>query len=176
MPSLTRLPLPARWAVADDPLAAELAAIAERVSASGAGGWWTDPNDGDADEVTIWDGEGTPVAVARTASAPGDAIAAFITAARSGVPRLLKAVEAVLEKHVRKPSIRLIPCSEHERWRGPLVGDNDNLAVRRACPECQVLDDSWCLQCVKSDGSGTYAAWPCPTVAAITRELTGGAE
>jgi hypothetical protein len=89
------------------------------------------------------------------------------------VPRLIAAVEAVLEKHVRKPSIRLIPCSEHKRWRGPLVGDNDNLAVRRACPACQVLDDSWCLQCVKSDGSGDYAAWPCPTVAAIERELTG---
>jgi hypothetical protein len=98
--------------MSDDQVSAELAAIAERVSASGAGGWWTDPNDGDIDEVTIWDGEGTPVAVARTACAPGDAIAAFITAARSYVPRLLKAVEAALDHHNREmamnPATRIL--------------------------------------------------------------------
>jgi hypothetical protein len=75
------------------------------------------------------------------------------------VRKLLVLAAALLDGHSQISSVRLEPCAEHEHWRGPLVGDNDNLAVRLACPACRVFDDSWCCSCV--GGDGRYRPWPC---------------
>ena len=87
---------------------------------------------------------------------------------------LLAAVEAVLPRHLSMIAVRLVPCPEHERWRGPLVGDNDNLAVRRACPNCQVFDESYCRNC--SDDEGRFQDWPCSEYRAVSAALLGKEE
>ena len=89
-----------------DPVAAELAAIRERADAAARGPWELFENHGidHADEgwskVYVTGEFGQPVAVAYETGLlePDDATenAAFIVAARSDVPRLLAAVEAVL--------------------------------------------------------------------------------
>jgi hypothetical protein len=90
------------------------------------------------------------------------------------VPRLIGAVRVALERHEALLLVRLEPCAEHEHWRGPLVGDNDNLAVRRACSDCRVFDEPYCGSCVGDDGR--FQDWPCGEYQAITRELTGEAQ
>lgn len=92
---------------------------------------------------------------------------------------LLAAADAVVDLHKPTPSVRLEPCERHRHWRGPLVGDPDsgqrfeteNLAERRACPECRVFDFSHCRRCV--DDEGSWQVWPCPTYAAIRAALFG---
>jgi hypothetical protein len=98
------------------------------------------------------------------------------------VPRLLAAVEAALAKHKPTPSVRLVPCEAHKRWRGSLVGapdigqefETENLRVRRACPACQVFDEPYCGTCV--GGEGRWQDWPCAEYRAITTELLRGTD
>jgi hypothetical protein len=75
---------------------------------------------------------------------PNDADAAFIVAARTAFPRLQRAVDAVLKLH--QPA--------------------DRGRVMRCCRGCEEVDgefhESFCHE------------WPCPTVRAITAELTKG--
>lgn len=110
--------------MSDDPLAARLAAIREREQAATQGPWWSDQDERvyrlhgvhatippqmfpGTDEVMIPEHvmnhqilkapkQGTSYAEYW----PGEADDAFITHARSDVPRLVAAVEAVLELHV----------------------------------------------------------------------------
>lgn len=90
--------------MSDDALSAELAAIRATTAAATEGPWRAEPNTGagrvwvqigrsrhDADCEPLFRVRGGPSYEQREADA------AFIVAARSGVPRLLTAVEAVLE-------------------------------------------------------------------------------
>ncbi len=136
-----------------DPVAAALATIRERAAATKASAHGYVPR-----------GEQLPGGPA------GEWVIANLAAA-ADVPRLLAGVDAVLKRHVQVPAVRLVPCAEHEHWRGPLVGDNDNLAVRRACPRCQVFDEPYCGSCV--DDEGCFQDWPCAERRAISRALLG---
>jgi hypothetical protein len=184
-------------------VAAELAAIRDREQAATPGPWWFDEDDevwrlhGVRARIPAWQVPGSGALIpeqivnAQILKAPksgtpyaeywpGEADAAFIVAARSDVPRLVAAVEAALKPHQPVPDVRLVPCAEHARWRGALVGlpedgdefETENLRVRRACPACQVFDEPYCRACVNDERS--YLDWPCPAYAAITRALTGG--
>ena len=137
----------------DDTLAGRLAAIRERSDR---------PFDPAADPLPI----------------SHDAVRMLMESA-ADVPPLVAAVEAALKPHQPVPDVRLVPCAEHARWRGALVGlpedgdefETENLRVRRACPACQVFDEPYCRACVNDERS--YLDWPCPAYAAITRALTG---
>lgn len=86
------------------------------------------------------------------------------------VPRLLKAVEAVLEQHKPLDQREVDPCDEHAyfnsarpvtfaEWREEAVACvRCAVTVTRACPACG------------------GARWPCSTIAAIERALTGGTD
>lgn len=133
-----------------DRLTAELAAIREREQAATTGPWQLET---DRDEEY---GEEFPYAIImpvshteRPAGVPFRewdfrysamaemtmATAEFLVEARTAVPRLLAAVEAVLAIH--RPGFEM--C----------------------------VDALWCQHC------GVQSDWPCPTVQAITRALTG---
>lgn len=96
--------------------------------------------------------------------------------------RLLAAVEAVLARHNPVPAVRLVPCQEHKHWRGPLIGvpefgqefETENLRVRRTCPSCQVFDEPYCRSCLNDDGG--CQDWPCKEYQAIAAELLAGKE
>ncbi|WP_139343223.1 hypothetical protein [Fictibacillus arsenicus] len=86
------------------------------------------------------------VAVTRLLSAQADA--EFIAASRTTVPRLVDALRAVLELHVRAE------C--------PTCGSRDGEG--NEFHKCD--DDAYCEEC-------DLEGYPCPTVTAITRALEG---
>lgn len=105
----------------------------------------------------------------------GDAAAHMESA--DDVPLLLKAVEAVLNRHARakEPSRTTRVCAEHVQERSRAHA-RDLPAWRRdvtACPDCTVTEKWTCAEpscrheCPDDDG------WPCPTVRAITAALAG---
>jgi hypothetical protein len=183
-----------------DPAAAILAGWREAADSATPGPWWFDESDwcwrlhGVAFKIPpqlFPDGEvmipeqvvnkqilkapktGTPYAEYW----PDAADAAFIVTARTAMPLLLAAVEAVLNLHARaeKPSRTTRVCAEHvqERTRAHA---RDLPAWRRdvaACPDCTATEKWVCAEpscrheCPDDDG------WPCPTVRAVTAALAG---
>lgn len=147
----------------DDRLTAELAAIKARADAATRGPWWFDEDD----EVfrlhgvhaiipPVMDGfpeqvlnhqilkapkQGTPYAEYW----PGEADAAFIVAARADVPRLLAAVDALIELHRPIDRGRVMAC----------------------CEGCEAVNGEF--------HGGCCHEWPCPTYEAILAALTGKA-
>ena len=119
-----------------------LAAVQQRADAAIDGRWvyggqgWVF-----AQAVSIGDGELRDLlAQVRT----NDADAEFIAASRTDVPRLVAALEAVLDAH--EPVNALLNPGPHER-------------VVKVCTGCGTDDGNW-------------QRWPCPTVRAITSALT----
>lgn len=99
-----------------------------------------------------------------------EADAEFIAHARADVPRLIKAVEAVLKLHRPQESVVRNICAAHAT--GPKWRKSSTLAVFRAevdaCPDCRKEDVQVCAHCDCPNDT-----WPCPTYAAITAALTG---
>lgn len=86
-------------------------------------------------------------------------------------PRLLAAVDAVLALHSRQETpVRSWNhvCPAHRDARG--FADPRQMAMAD-CPDCRFTEIWVCRHCsCPNDG------WPCPTYAAIERELTGKGE
>ena len=101
-----------------------------------------------------------------------EADAEFIVTARTAMPRLLVAVERVLELHrkqdkpVRSWDLDL-RCAAHD-WTKRVIRSFDAV---RDCPDCRYTEYYACSHCRCPDD-----AWPCPTVRAITAELAGDSE
>jgi hypothetical protein len=92
--------------------------------------------------------------------------AAFIVTARTAMPRLVAAVEAVLELHTRQDKPVLCwdhVCDAHRDKRGIPVQPPP-----RDCPGCRFHEMRVCQYC-----SCPNDEWPCPTYRAITAALTG---
>lgn len=97
----------------------------------------------------------------------------FIAHARTDVPRLVEAVEAVMKEH--RPVFAVF------NWR-------DGLRYEEPCEECHGAKgehpcgcwssdepDYRCYACETAVDAKTYAIakWPCPTVRTLTDKLTG---
>ena len=124
-------------------------------------------------EVSIVTGDGAPVALTFLSHVlePGrdEENAAFIVTARTAMPRLLVAVERVLELHARQDKpVRSwdldLRCAAHD-WTRNTIRSFDAV---RDCPDCRYSEYYACSHCRCPDD-----AWPCPTVRAITAALTG---
>lgn len=85
------------------------------------------------------------------------------------VPSLVAALEAVLKLHVRRdrPVRTHHICMAH----GPL-GDDEG--YNKHCAACRITEKYVCEHCRRECPDDD--AWPCPTVLAITREITGKGE
>lgn len=179
--------------MADNPASAALAEIREREQAATRGPWWFDEDDlmwrlhgvhavmppfmeGFPEQVLNHQilkapKQGTPYA--EYWPAPADA--AFIVAARTDVPRLLKALEKALSFHQ--------PCQLHELAFNPngtpRCGhdpDTDPDAHYEGDDGewyCESLPDGVaCSGCPESP-DGEYSDWPCDEYKAILAALTG---
>lgn len=113
--------------------------IRDRAEAATEGPWWT-PSRMEPAEVFSGTGVGSDVCVA-TESTKADA--EFIAHARTDVPRLLAALDAVTEVHT------------------PFVWDFGFGPVAS------------CMGCANQGASEAAAEYPCPTVRAITEALEG---
>ncbi len=99
----------------------------------------------------------------------GDADAAFIAAARSSVPKLIAAVEAVMEAHRRSHAV-FSWATGGVRFEDPCP-DCDGKAGVHPCGCWADVDIEYV--CAECDKSKERAAWPCPTIRAIEAALGG---
>lgn len=123
-----------------------LARIRAQAGAATEGPWWTNRYSDDWEVCGEFDDNGNPALIASEAAEDD---AEFIAAARTTVPALVDALEAVLKVH---------------RDGGESQGylDNGHYGVIDHC----------CTECGSHGEYGT--PWPCPTVTAITTALEGG--
>ncbi len=175
--------------VTPDSAAAYLAEVREREQAATPGPWWSDedelmwrlhgvhaiipaqmggliPEQVMNHQIAKAPKSGTPYAEYW----PNAADDAFIVAARSDVPRLAAAVEAVLAVHVRQEQpVRHYglgdACPKHHLN----AFGRPNYATFRDCPDCRYTEYYVCSHC-----QCPHDNWPCPTYRAITTALTGG--
>ena len=104
--------------------------------------------------------------------------AEFMAVARTAMPALLAVAEAVLRLHQPKPLYGLAfgglnndqplcshdPDTDHDAH---FEGDDGHWYCR------DKITAQVCRSCADEDDADLWAEWPCPTVQAITRELTG---
>jgi hypothetical protein len=85
------------------------------------------------------------------------------------VPRLLAAVDAVLQRHQPKPRTTVHPCPEHSIFAP--AGVTISRDTRRNCPDCRYAESIACAACdpVCPDDN----VWPCKDYLAISRALLG---
>ena len=96
------------------------------------------------------------------------ATAEFVVGARSAVPRLLGAVEAVRAIHVPEQPVRKEFCRAHHAEVVASCGSlADRAALARSLGPCD--DCEWLPVCCR----GCREVCPCATARAITAELTG---
>ncbi len=170
--------------VPDDPASATLAAIRAIEQAATEGPWravaglWA--TDGGKQEIfpAVISSRGDPAKAETWLMAAGrgspnpEANAEFAAAARTAMPRLLAAVERVLELHARQDKpVRSwdldLRCAAHD-WTRNTIRSFDAV---RDCPDCRYSEYYACSHCRCPDD-----AWPCPTVLAITAALAGDDE
>jgi hypothetical protein len=160
--------------MADDRLAVELAAIRERERAATRGPW---EGEDDEDCWRLFGATGTGLHPLQILKAPKHGTpyaeywprkndAEFIAHARSDVPRLLAAVEAVLELHQPGPVLLLgALCKNHAEYRFFSIDSTEQERLR-ACPDCQAVLRIHC-----TCGSGRFDR--CRARVAITSALLG---
>lgn len=123
-----------------------LARIRAQADAATEGPWaWASRTTVDGDQWAVFDKQDHALAENRDGWGPD---AEFIAAARTDVPRLVDALEKVLELHVRAE------C--------PTCGSRDGEG--NEFHKCD--DDAYCEEC-------DLEGYPCPTVEAITAVLEG---
>ena len=158
----------------DDPASAALAAIRAIEQAATPGEWkhrtaegrsdWTSGSKAYAVHRVEADAEPRGIGIFSTT-----ADAEFVVTARTAMPRLLAAVERVLELHARQDKpVRSwdldLRCAAHD-WTRNTIRSFDAV---RDCPDCRYTEYYACSHCRCPDD-----AWPCPTVRAITAARAG---
>jgi hypothetical protein len=182
--------------VPDNPASAALEEIREREQAATRGPWWFDEDDlmwrlhgvhavmppfmeGFPEQVLNHQilkapKQGTPYAEYW----PCPADASFIVAARSDVPRLLKALEAALSFHQPRQLYGMVEdfkgnviCGHGQDYDGDLHFEGDDgLWYCKDKPTVTV-----CATCCDGPSGDLMAEWECPTYKAILAALTGEA-
>lgn len=159
--------------MADDELTAEMTLIRAREEAATRGPWLADVlTDGGDRPVVILpdpgDGDGADLLFSADAPYVTEADAEFVAHARADVPRLLAAVEKVLDKHQPGPWVILgALCMVHEPGRYFSILDSEAARIRD-CQDCAATLYKACTGC--ANGVGFEA---CGTRKAITTALTG---
>jgi hypothetical protein len=95
----------------------------------------------------------------RARAAASEADAGFTAAARTDVPRLLAALDAVLARHTPKTVIVHNMCGAHHS------------IVLPGCPDCTTTEHVACKACDPVCPADN--AWPCAEYRAISRALLG---
>ena len=126
-------------------------------------------------EVSIVTGDGAPVALTFLSHVlePGrdEENAAFIVTARTAMPRLLAAVERVLELHQPgRVKVFGYTCKRHENHRFFSITRTEADDVR-ACRDCTATVYSSCTGC-----GPQVSVDACPVREAVTTALTGDSE
>jgi hypothetical protein len=161
--------------MADDLLAATLAGWREIEQAATPGPWESDVIEELGDRPVVLlpvPGNDDAADLLFQADAPQatEADAAFIAAARTAMPLLLSALDEVLKLHARQDKpVRDYgaegACPNH---RVTALG-RMNFKSLHDCPDCQYTEHYVCSHCNCPNDE-----WHCPTVRAITAELTKG--
>ena len=106
-----------------------LARIRAQADAATEGPWtWATHSTADGDEWAVFSPKDWALATNRDGWA-GDA--EFIAAARTNVPRLVAALEAVLEQHTPKDNGRVSMCCSCEQW---IESSGDEACIEYPCP------------------------------------------
>ena len=146
-----------------------LAEIRARVEAATEGPWeWLAHTTVDGDKWAVFHGESTPaLAMNNDGWAPD---AEFIAHARTDLPALLAAVEAVMKRHRKMPVYEW--CSfDLPSGQECHLGDDAHIELSNGEWGHANIVEAWtCEECLH-DTDDYIPDWPCPTIRDITAAL-----
>ena len=109
--------------------------IRKQADAATWGTWatWKDQDSTDWEVLGAHDDYGNPALIASEVEGED---AEFIAAARTDVPRLVDALEAVLAMHTPKDNGRVTPCCSCEQW---IESSDDEACIEYPCPTVEAI-------------------------------------